>query len=322
MAYFSERGFTLRARAAAESVKETVLNSSRHLKEQVRDRIRFIRGFRLRHSTIDNQWDLGRCIHIGASVKVFEAGNRASGDHVIVKIGRDRHNRLRDEYNKYEYLCLTGENDSPTGFPKVFHYGQYGQERVMVMSHVGENLEDMMKTVKSFSLDVTLFIGLQILDRLEFLHRWGIVHRDINPSNVFCRSGNSRIIYLVDFGSADYIAEVHTERKTSLGHRRTVMFASVSWHEGRVLSKRDDLESLGYVLVYLYYGSLPWPQTSNLKKIENYKKRTTVQDLSHRMPPEFTEYLDRVLNLGHNEEPDYPSLRILLQTAHDSILRL
>lgn len=130
---------------------------------------------------------------------------------------------------------------------------------------------------KSFSLATTLAIGLQLVTRLEQIHRKGFVHRDIKANNFMIGSGDDRkVVYVIDFGLAKRFRDLRTGQhipvkggKSLVG---TARYASIASHEGFEQCRRDDLESLGYLLLYFLIGKLPWQGIQIHSKTEKYKE--------------------------------------------------
>lgn len=130
---------------------------------------------------------------------------------------------------------------------------------------------------KSFSLATTLAIGLQLVTRLEQIHRKGFVHRDIKANNFMIGGGDDRkVVYVIDFGLAKRFRDLRTGQhipvkggKSLVG---TARYASIASHEGFEQCRRDDLESLGYLLLYFLIGKLPWQGIQIHSKTEKYKE--------------------------------------------------
>ena len=131
------------------------------------------------------------------------------------------------------------------------------------------------------------------------------------------------VLYLIDFGlSKKYIdpkTGEHVKFKNNHRLNGTARFASIHALEGYELSRRDDLESLGYVLVYLLKGNLPWTRIKNKNKYEKYKvilnmKKKMSEDIliGDKNNSEFIDFLKYCRNLKFEEAPDYNYLRGLM----------
>ena len=169
-------------------------------------------------------------------------------------------------------------------------------------------------------------IGIQMLDRLEFIHSKNIIHRDIKPDNfVLGLDNKSHIIYILDFGLSKKFrsSRTHQHIKFSVNKKLTgtARYASINALKGWEQSRRDDLEAIGYVLLYFLRGSLPWQGLhvnkgeDRYKKILQKKKGTSAEDLCKGFPNEFVEYINYTRDLEFEADPDYKFLRNLLTTV-------
>ena len=160
----------------------------------------------------------------------------------------------------------------------------------------------------------------QMLARLEFIHSKNFIHRDMKPDNFLIGlSKKSNIVHIIDFGLAkkfnDPKTNAHIPYKDGKSLTGTARYASINTHLGIEQSRRDDLEGLGYVLLYLLKGSLPWQGLPARSKKEKYTKilqvktDTSVDVLCRGHPNEFMIYLNYCRNLGFEDKPDYSYLR-------------
>ena len=195
------------------------------------------------------------------------------------------------------------------------------------MELLGKSLEDIFQAQqKKFTLKTVAMIGIQMLDRLEFIHSKNIIHRDIKPDNfVLGLDNKSHIIYILDFGLSKKFrsSRTHQHIKFSVNKKLTgtARYASINALKGCEQSRRDDLEAIGYVLLYFLRGSLPWQGLhvnkgeDRYKKILQKKKGTSAEDLCKGFPNEFVEYINYTRNLEFEADPDYKFLRNLLTTV-------
>jgi len=167
-------------------------------------------------------------------------------------------------------------------------------------------------------------MAIQLISRLENLHNIGIIHRDLKPDNLLVGLGpNRRIIYLIDFGLAKYYIDNSGKHKEIVRDKNltgTIRYVSLNVQDGVEASRRDDLESLGYVCIYCLKGGLPWQTvsttSSDLKEKKYYsiktkKREIALINLCSNIPLEFMIYLDYCRNLKYEETPNYKYLKNL-----------
>jgi casein kinase I family protein HRR25 len=207
------------------------------------------------------------------------------------------------------------------GIPEVKAFGVFGKYKVLVENLLGNSLEDIFnKSHCTFTLKDICMIAIQLIDRFEYIHSKYIIHRDIKPENIVVDFETNKIIYLIDFGLSKKYRSSRTGKhiKFSIPKRMTgtARFASRNALSGREQSRRDDLESIGYVLIYFgKKGVLPWQGLKAKNKLERYaqiyyiKKRISPKDLCSGLPKEFTQYIKYVKDLKFEENPDYNYLR-------------
>ena len=204
-------------------------------------------------------------------------------------------------------------------FPTTYWYGEHGLYRCLVMDMMGTSLKELFNTYK-FGLSTISRIAVELLKRLCELHEYGILHQDIKPENILTGYHNTSKLFLVDYGTCDYWLDLEKNRPYSSGTSNkivgTARYSSLTNHRGQKQSRRDDLFSLGYVLVYLAKRRLPWQgiKTSTRdyrekwRKVKNVKCTVTYAELCYNLPSCFFDYFQHVGTLGFYDKPDYIKL--------------
>ncbi|KAH9161943.1 hypothetical protein AeNC1_018880, partial [Aphanomyces euteiches] len=273
------------------------------------------------------QFLLGSRITSGGFGHVHNGINVATREQVAVKIERQDKARAVLSQLMYEsriYLILAGRSLSSSnpadsvaeGIAKVHWYGYVGKSYVMVTDLLGPSLEDLLERCGGrFQLKTVLMLANQLISRLEFMHSKKFLHRDIKPANFLMGLGDhANVCYLIDFGLAkrfiDSRTNAHIKYHDKAGHIGTQRFASKNASKGMEQSRRDDMESLGYVLLYCLRGSLPWQiAEKNEQAALKMKINTSVESLCQGCPDEFRAYFEHVGALRFEDKPDYDLLR-------------
>lgn len=194
------------------------------------------------------------------------------------------------------------------------------------MELLGQSLEDEYNAChRKFSLRTTLKLADQIIQRIEYVHNSNIIHRDIKPDNFMMGLGHKNTqVYIIDFGLSKKYRDPRTKQHIPYRENKsltgTARYASVNTHMGIEQSRRDDLESIGYTLIYFFKGSLPWQGVRAGSKQEKYQKimekklGTPLDQLCRGFPSEFAAYMNYCKNLHFEEKPDYDYMRRLFNT--------
>ena len=188
------------------------------------------------------------------------------------------------------------------------------------MQLMDTSLEELFNKRQKFSVKTTALLAYQMITVLKYIHDKHIIHRDIKPDNfVMGLNKQNANLYLLDFGLAKkYRSSKTLEQYPYIKKKKltgTARYASIHALEEMEQSRRDDLESVGYVLMYFLRGNLPWQglkiksKEDRYKKILDKKKETTSEQLCKDFPEEFREYLEYSRNLEYTEDPQYEKLK-------------
>ena len=261
---------------------------------------------------VGGKYRISKKIGDGSFNEIYQGYDIFDNSEIAVKL---EHNSIKYPQLLFESRLL--KSIPGIGIPKVYWAGVSGEYNVMVFELLGSNLEELFqKCEKQFSLKTVLMIVIQILDRIRHLHIHNYIHRDIKPQNFLIGKGeNEHIIYLIDFGLAKRYREEYTNFHIPLRQNikltGTLRYASCNGINKKELSRRDDMESIGYLFIYLLKGSLPWQGLKIKQKSEKFSKIREIKmtigsdKLCEGLPDEFREYIDLVKNLEFEEEPDY-----------------
>jgi serine/threonine protein kinase len=264
----------------------------------------------------------------GAFGEIWEAVNTKSDKKFAIKFEEinSRHQQLYAECRIYLWFH-SHSTVLAQAIPQVVYYGIEGNKSIMIMDLLGPSLEKLITKVsaKKFSIKTVLMLADQMIKRVEYIHSRRIIHRDIKPDNFTIGEGrNAHRIFIIDFGLAKkYMSSKgeHIKYREGKGLTGTARYASINTHLGIEQSRRDDLESLGYVFIYFLTGSLPWQglKAKNVKdkyeKIKEKKILTKIDDLCLGYPDAFFKYCTYCRRLKFNEKPDYSALRTLFKTV-------
>lgn len=270
---------------------------------------------------VGNKYRLGRKIGSGSFGDIYLGTNIQTGEQVAIKLEsvKSKHPQLQYEAKLYKVL------GGGIGFPYVRWFGQEGDYNVMVIDLLGPSLEDVFNVChRKFSIKTVLMVADQMIRRIEYVHSKNFIHRDIKPDNFLVGlEAKSNQVNLIDFGLAkkyrDSRSHVHIPYRENKNLTGTARYASINTHLGIEQSRRDDLEAIGYVLMYFARGNLPWQGLKATTKKEKYERisekkiTTSVEQLCKGFPAEFATYLNYARSLRFDDTPDYTYLRKLFR---------
>jgi serine/threonine protein kinase len=251
-------------------------------------------------------------IGAGTFGKIYKAENRFTNEIVAIKLEKKTNNiTLKNEARAYTFLknlhCI----------PKIKSFGVDGKYNFLVIDLLDKSLFDLIKEKQKLRLDQVVKIGENLIKIIQEIHEAGIIHRDIKPENFMFKNDELKII---DFGlSKKYIRNnKHIELESNKSIVGTPYFISTHIHAGLTPSRRDDVESIGYILVYLLFGTLPWLNlVSENKEVRNYKvyeiKKNDPFVIFKLAPKELKIFITYCRSLKFTEKPNYLYLINLLR---------
>ena len=251
---------------------------------------------------------LGRNIkeNVPIAIKVEENGNRS---HL---------------YLEYEILKSIQGGD---GIPHVYKFRQGHKHNYLIMELLGKSLDKLFSdNKKKFSYKTIFQIAYQMIQRIEYIHSTGYIHRDIKPGNFLVGKGeNSKKIYIIDFGLSKRYIDKNTNRhipyREGKGLTGTARYVSLFTHYGIEQSRRDDIEGIAYNLIYLAKGKLPWQGVRTKNKKEKHKKimesksQISPEKLCEGLSGEFVNLLKYARELEFEERPDYKNIKLMFKNS-------
>ena len=267
---------------------------------------------------INNKYKILKYIGSGSFGDVYKITNKKTNEQFALKVPiiseeKNGQRMLLDEARIYKHL-----SNPQRGIPNV-KVTRQNNKKMIVMDLLGPNLEYLLQKHTKFSLQSIIRLAVMMIDILHYIHSNGYIHRDLKPENFVTGTVNGTTkLYLIDFGLAKkFIKKDGThidfcDKKKFCG---TAKFASIAAHTNCEQSRKDDLEAIGYILIYLYKGKLPWQgiRTKDKKKryslIHQEKIKYSVEELCKDMPREFIVFLNYVKSLEFDEKPPYNSFK-------------
>ena len=223
-----------------------------------------------------------------------------------------------------EYHILK-ELQGGDGIPKVYKLHRGKNHNYLCMELLGKSLDKLfLYANRQFSIKTVSQIAYQMIQRIEYVHSKGYIHRDIKPGNFLIgKDFNSDKLYIIDFGLSKRYIDKNTNKhiiyKEGKGLTGTARYVSLNTHYGIEQSRRDDIEGIAYNIIYFAKGKLPWQgvKTKNKKekhkKIMEFKEKYNPEKLCEELPEEFPTLLKYARKLDFNEKPDYKNIKIMFK---------
>ena len=256
----------------------------------------------------------------GGFGQLYLGRNLKENDLVAIKV-EERGSRS----HLYAEFQILKEIENEKGIPKVYEFHKGHKHNYLMMQLLGKSLDKLFTEMKRhFSIKTVSMIGYQMVQRIEYVHSKGYIHRDIKPGNFLIgKSSEKERLYIIDFGlSKKYIDKItgkHVIYKEGKGLTGTARYVSLNTHYGIDQSRRDDIEGIAYNLIYFAKGKLPWQGVKTKNKKEKHKKIMECKEeykedkLCEGLPEEFPTLLKYARKLDFEEEPDYKNIKIMFK---------
>lgn len=278
-------------------------------------------------SNIGGKFKLQDKLGSGCFGEVFRGLNTENHESVAIKLEPLNADVPQLKLEATILNLLNPSNDAESiGFAYCSFFGTQNAYSCLVMPLMSCSLEDCVKKCNGKICEKsTLMLADQMISRIEYLHSKSYLHRDIKPENFMWGAGaKQNILHLIDFGLAKswHTGSKHIPFLKNRTLTGTARYASIPVHQGSEQGRRDDMEAIGYMLIYIFMGSLPWSGLEAKTKKEKYEK---IQKSKETFPIDqlcdghhaFTKYLEMTRALTFTQRPDYDCLRELFSDAFD-----
>ena len=272
------------------------------------------------HKSQIHQYQIQNLIGSGGSSKVYHVKSSGTNENLALK--------LSTGFNLDKEIRITTSLSQVKGVPKIRDYGVFKSNSYFVTDLLGTSLT-YDNTQAPYLFQSIRKLAVHVLNILENIHDNGVIHRDIKPGNCLI-SLDGKEVYLIDYGISKYFMTkgVHKQFGKKMKYKGTPSFASIYSHLGYKESRRDDLEGLFYLMVYLKLGSLPWTESRNLTGLDKWnwilkkKQLFLSSQLSKILPVELLEYYKYTKSLRYEERPNYKFLKSLFEKNPESSIDL
>jgi len=271
---------------------------------------------------INNKYKIIEKIGEGCFGSIYKGKNIRTNEEVAIKVESIDNDMklLKNESIIYQYLSNT------YGVPSIKWYGRDDENYYMVINLLGKSLQEIKNKHTIFSLKTTIQIGIKIISLLETIHEKGLLHRDVKPDNFLFGLNNSKEIYIIDFGFCRSFINHETNKHISIKKTNNLIgtqtYASINAHDYIELSRRDDMESLFYMLIYFCSDTLEWQnvniETNNTLDKNHFIKQMKIKMIekpNQNIPLILIKCIKLVRLLAFEEKPSYSEYIKILESV-------
>ncbi|EAR83395.2 kinase domain protein (macronuclear) [Tetrahymena thermophila SB210] len=281
---------------------------------------------------IHNQFLVQECIYKGNFYNTYKGFDKEAKKNVVIKMCNQYHDHISHELKIIKHLVLN-QNNVTCFVPPIWQ----GEEKiagvnyqVKVLKQMGPSLKIVFSLLnKQFMQHTVLLIGLNLINSIENLHKHDIVHRNLRPRKIITDFNlKSLNLYFVDFKNAkkfrhksgQTVKYIESNRQQNKAFANK--FSSLGVHMGISPSQKDDMESIGYILIYfLKKGKLFHKKKSyqnHEEKINHYEEQKlnfVPENYKEILPAEVISYINYIKMLNQQDRIDYDYCKKLFKTG-------
>jgi serine/threonine protein kinase len=253
-------------------------------------------------------YELVELLGSGQFGMVYKGINKKTKEEVAIKIEDKKKTKLLKRESNI-YLLLSKEDC----FPRLKWYGSTEESYYMVMELLGVSLSELKARSDEIPIIIIKRLAKKMINLVEKVHKYHLLHRDIKPDNFLFDLKDYDKLYLIDFGLAkSYINndDKHIAEQPITSCIGTQHFVSLNVHARKLPSRRDDIESVLYIICYLWIPKKKWIKDDHEENIQKFKISLPTLIDNEAIKTLFTT----IKNISYDEEPCYEKIIEIIET--------